>query len=89
MILQFTYDNYRQLCDTLAKKEVVFKGILRNHGYPPVWTRPLSYATLVHIILEQQVSLAAAKAAAKPRAKADTKKPAAKKAATSGKNDKK
>src|SRR5215471_19254359 len=63
MICQFTHDNYRQLCDTLAKKEIIFKGILRNHGYPPVWTRPLSYATLVHIILEQQVSLASARAA--------------------------
>ncbi len=28
-----------------------------------MWTRPASFATLVHIILEQQVSLASARAA--------------------------
>jgi DNA-3-methyladenine glycosylase II len=35
-------------------------GILCTHGYPPMWNRPNSFETLVHFILEQQVSLASA-----------------------------
>ena len=34
-----------------------------RHGLPPLWAREPGFATLVHIILEQQVSLASAKAA--------------------------
>src|SRR5205814_2214394 len=33
------------------------------HRYPPMWTRTASFATLIHIVLEQQVSLASARAA--------------------------
>ena len=39
------------------------RGIIRQHGYPPMWSRPNTFETLVHIILEQQVSLASAMAA--------------------------
>lgn len=38
-------------------------GIHQAHGLPPLWARPAGFATLVHIILEQQVSLASARAA--------------------------
>ncbi len=34
-----------------------------RYGTPPLWSRDPSYATLVHLILEQQVSLASAQAA--------------------------
>ena len=34
-----------------------------RYGPPPLWSRDPSYATLVHLILEQQVSLASAQAA--------------------------
>ena len=34
-----------------------------RYGPPPLWAREPSYATLVHLILEQQVSLASAQAA--------------------------
>ncbi len=37
--------------------------ILQNFGPPPLWARDAGFATLVHIILEQQVSLASARAA--------------------------
>ncbi len=37
--------------------------IVRGHGPPPLWARAAGFPTLVHIILEQQVSLASAKAA--------------------------
>jgi len=60
---QFTSDNFQLLCNELAEREPVFKVILQQHSYPPMWTRPASFATLIHIILEQQVSLASARAA--------------------------
>ena len=36
-------------------------GILATHGDPPLWRRATGFTTLVHIILEQQVSLKSAK----------------------------
>jgi DNA-3-methyladenine glycosylase II len=62
-IHQFTSDNFQQLCNDLAQKDAIFKNILDQHSYPPMWTRPASFATLIHIMLEQQVSLASARAA--------------------------
>ncbi|MEM8530498.1 MAG: DNA-3-methyladenine glycosylase 2 family protein [Chloroflexota bacterium] len=37
--------------------------ILERWGPPPLWDRPAGFPTLIHIILEQQVSLASAQAA--------------------------
>ncbi len=36
---------------------------VQRYGPPPMWDREPTYATLVHLILEQQVSLASAQAA--------------------------
>jgi DNA-3-methyladenine glycosylase II len=63
MINSFTKDNFQQLCDNLAKKDSHLKKIISIHGYPPMWTRKPNFETLIHIILEQQVSLASARAA--------------------------
>lgn len=63
MIHTFTEDNFQQLCSGLARKDTHLKSILQQHSYPPMWRRPASFSTLIHIILEQQVSLASAKAA--------------------------
>jgi DNA-3-methyladenine glycosylase II len=63
VINQFTSDNFQLLCNQLAEREAIFKNILQQYSYPPMWTRPPSFATLIHIMLEQQVSLASAKAA--------------------------
>ena len=59
----FDKDNFYSLCNKLSKKDAELKLIIQTHGYPPIWTRTNTYATLIHIILEQQVSLASAKAA--------------------------
>jgi DNA-3-methyladenine glycosylase II len=59
----FTGESLRPLCDQLAQQDARLKGIIAQYGYPPFWNRPASFATLIHIILEQQVSLASAKAA--------------------------
>lgn len=50
-------------CDKLAKKDKHLKVIITQYGYPPFWNRTPTFATLIHIILEQQVSLASALAA--------------------------
>lgn len=47
----------------LARREPRFREVLRRHGAPPLWAREPGYGTLIHIILEQQVSLASARAA--------------------------
>jgi len=59
----FTKENFNSLCDNLAKKDKHFRSIVQQHGYPPMWTRSANFQTLIHIILEQQVSLASARAA--------------------------
>ncbi|HEY0244654.1 MAG TPA: DNA-3-methyladenine glycosylase 2 family protein [Mucilaginibacter sp.] len=63
MINQFNQSNYHTICDELAQADPHLAGILTAHGYPPLWSRPNTFETLVHIILEQQVSLASALAA--------------------------
>jgi len=46
----------------LAESDEGFARILKTHGPPPLWDRPPGFATLLRIILEQQVSLASADA---------------------------
>lgn len=46
----------------LAEQDEVFVDILASYSVPPLWDRPPGFATLLQIILEQQVSLASAKA---------------------------
>ena len=45
----------------LAARDKMLAGILADHGDPPLWRRATGFPTLVHIILEQQVSLKSAK----------------------------
>ena len=63
--LVFNSNNFSQLCDKLAKKDADLAGIIKQHGYPPMWIRPNTFQTLILFILEQQVSLASAYAAFK------------------------
>jgi DNA-3-methyladenine glycosylase II len=46
----------------LAARDKDLAGIFTNHGDPPLWRRNTGFPTLVHIILEQQVSLRSGKA---------------------------
>ncbi len=62
-INSFNKKNFHQFCDELAKKDKHLRNIISLHGYPPMWSRKPNFETLIHIILEQQVSLASAKAA--------------------------
>lgn len=63
MIETFDEHNFIFFCDCLAKQDADLKLILETYGYPPVYSRNPTFETLTHIILEQQVSLASAKAA--------------------------
>ena len=57
----FTDKNFISICNTLAIKDPDLQSIIFQYGYPPLWKRTACFETLVHIILEQQVSLAFAK----------------------------
>ena len=61
----FDKENFYQYCDILYRKDKDLKSVIKQHGYPPMWTRPASFQTLILFILEQQVSLASAYAAFK------------------------
>ncbi|MDB4902104.1 MAG: alkA [Mucilaginibacter sp.] len=60
MINKFSKSNYHAICDELALADADLAAIIKTYGYPPFWSRPNTFETLVHIILEQQVSLASA-----------------------------
>lgn len=50
----------RRIAAVLSRRDPVLRQIHSQLGPPPLWPRPASFATLVRIILEQQVSLASA-----------------------------
>jgi DNA-3-methyladenine glycosylase II len=58
-----TVDSLLVAVRDLAAQDAVLGGIVERFGSPPLWGRPPGFPTLVHIILEQQVSLASAAAA--------------------------
>lgn len=59
----FDKSNFKKHCNKLAKIDAELQLIIDTHGHPPLWKRKPGFETLIHIILEQQVSLASAKAA--------------------------
>lgn len=62
---RFNTENFIPFCDELARRDNELKSVIGQYGYPPMWTRPGTFQTLVLTILEQQVSLASAYAAFK------------------------
>jgi len=47
----------------LAAEDPDLAAVVETYGPPPLWAREPGFHTLIHIVLEQQVSLASAKAA--------------------------
>jgi DNA-3-methyladenine glycosylase II len=45
----------------LARRDADFAALYRRNGLPPMWARRPGFPTLVHIVLEQQVSIVAAR----------------------------
>lgn len=60
---KITAQNLKLICDKLSNIDPHLKLIISMYGYPPFWNRDATFSTLLHIILEQQVSLESAKAA--------------------------
>lgn len=60
MFNQFNPGNFKQLCNELGNNDADLRHVITKYGYPPFWERPNTFESLVHIILEQQVSLASA-----------------------------
>lgn len=57
-----TRQTLRMAIDALSA-DAALRRITERHGPPPLWARPPGFATLVRIVLEQQVSLASGRAA--------------------------
>ena len=58
-----TLNSLRVAVGQLAERDPDLGAVVARFGAPPLWDRVTGFATLVHIILEQQVSLASARAA--------------------------
>lgn len=58
-----TETNFVDRVRELARRDGDLAGVIKTYGRPPLWVREPGFPTLVYIILEQQVSLASAKAA--------------------------
>ena len=53
-------ETLRRAVDELCTRDTDLGRVVQWHGPPPLWARRPNFATLVRIILEQQVSLASA-----------------------------
>ncbi len=63
MILRLNEITLKNASDHLAHCDPALAMVIEKYGYPPLWSREPGFSSLVHIILEQQVSLASAQAA--------------------------
>lgn len=61
--MQLSEPIFVQAVGELAHKDRELEQVVQVYGRPPLWVREPGFPTLVYIILEQQVSLASAKAA--------------------------
>ncbi|HJS52290.1 MAG TPA: hypothetical protein VJ781_10355 [Pyrinomonadaceae bacterium] len=57
-----TYSHLKVACHKLTENDARLARVFERYGTPPLWDRPQGFETLLQIILEQQVSLASAKA---------------------------
>ncbi|MCO6509933.1 MAG: DNA-3-methyladenine glycosylase 2 family protein [Aridibacter famidurans] len=62
-IKNISQEDLDPICRELSAGDPSIRRAYEQYGSPPLWAREPSFATLIHIILEQQVSLASAKAA--------------------------
>ena len=58
---QLTHESLRQGVHALTARDSDLAAVVERFGPPPMWGRRPEFATLVRIIIEQQVSLAAAR----------------------------
>lgn len=60
---RLTRDSFARAVRVLSRRDPDLAGVVEAFGPPPLWARRPGFSSLVHIILEQQVSLASARAA--------------------------
>lgn len=60
MIDALDEENLIFFCEKLAARDADLRRVVQLYGTPPLWAREANFATLIHIILEQQVSLSSA-----------------------------
>ncbi len=63
MFRQLTRRSLLDATRDLASRDSDLAAVVDRYGPPPLWAREPGFHTLIHIILEQQVSLASARAA--------------------------
>lgn len=61
--VQLSHGSFKRTVVELAARDGRLAAIVERHGIPEFWFRPAGFATLLLLILEQQVSLASARAA--------------------------
>jgi DNA-3-methyladenine glycosylase II len=57
-----TEEFFAEAVHELTQRDTDLAAVVEKYGIPPLWTREPGFPTLVYIILEQQVSLASARA---------------------------
>jgi DNA-3-methyladenine glycosylase II len=62
-VLKLNDESFARGLNILRRRDRALAEILNTIGPPPMWKRQAGFPTLIHIILEQQVSLASARAA--------------------------
>ena len=62
MVKPLDNESLFKTCEELVYTDSDLAFVFTKYGVPPLWDRPQGFATLLHIILEQQVSLASARA---------------------------
>lgn len=62
MNARLSSENLAAAANWLAERDESLFFVVKKHGPPPLWAREPNFKTLVHLILEQQVSLASANA---------------------------
>jgi DNA-3-methyladenine glycosylase II len=62
-IASLTEEVLSQGVRVLCRRDPDLRRVVKQFGPPPLWAREPGFSTLIHIILEQQVSLASARAA--------------------------
>jgi DNA-3-methyladenine glycosylase II len=62
MTRPLTKESLKEAARYLAARDNDLARLLETDGVPPLWARKPCFSTLIHIILEQQVSLASARA---------------------------
>jgi len=61
--IRLTEEVFAESVRELAARDTHLAEVIASYGMPPLWVREPGFPTLVYIILEQQVSLASARAA--------------------------